>query len=742
VPEQDLGEVRAELAEARGRIRDLERQLASIVSSPAWARTLQLRAWKKKLTSGPFGSLLSRVIRLVQIVRVEGPSGVVKRAMWRLRSSAAGSAADASGILPPRLSPMAVSPPAGRPGVSIIIPVFNRATVTYQCLQSLLARTEPGSYELIVVNDASRDDTARLLGHVRGLRVITNRVHRGAVDAYNQGAEAARAELLLFLSHDVLPLPGWLPTLASTLERDPSVGAVGAHIRYPDGRLQEAGGIIWRDGSGWSHGRGDDSYRPEYAHLREVDFCSAACLLVRRSLFVELRGFDRRFAPEGYESADLCFRIRQLGYRVVYQPAARVVRLDEPPTGIDPAGGFRRLPEASRNTFVATHATALAAQHPPDPAGAFRARDRRAGKRVLVVDHMVPLYDQDAGSVRMLGLLEILGELGHAVTFVPDNLTPLEPYIDTLRQIGVEVLYGAMSIPDYLEEHLGRFDLVILCRATIAVKYLPAIVARPARPPVVFDTIDLHYLREQRRAEVEDEPEQREEAARTKATELGLARVSDMVWVVSPHEAEVLRQEDPTLRVAVVPLVHRGRETVPPFAGRRDLMFIGGFRHPPNEDAVRFFATEIFPLVKRKIPGVRFLVVGGDVPPAVEALASEDVVIAGYVKDVDPVFDGARVFVAPLRYGAGLKGKITQSFTCGLPVVTTTIGAEGLDLACGVHALIADEPDDFARRVIELYEDGELWTRLSRAAREHVDARFGHAAVKRRLDETLRALWR
>jgi O-antigen biosynthesis protein len=703
------------------------------------------------LTSGPFGAPLAGAIRLVQIVRVEGPSGVVTRARRRLdgpriaaaRISAGAPAVDPSGILPPRLSPMEVSPPRAHPGVSIVVTAFNRATATYQCLQALIECTEAGSYELIVVDDGSHDDTARLLDHVRGIRIIASGVHRGAADARNRGAETARADLVLFLAQDVLPLPGWLPALVSTLDRDPTIGAVGAHIRYPDASLEEAGGIIWRDGSGWSYGRGDDSYRPDYAHVRDVDFCSAACLLVRRSLFSELGGFDGRFAPDGFESPDLCFRLRALGYRVVYQPAARVVRLGEAPAGIDPAEAFRRLPEASRSLFVATHASALAAQEPaPWAAVAFRARDRRAGKRVLIVDHMVPLYDQDAGSVRMLALLEILGELGHAVTFVPDNLTPIEPYVDTLRQLGVEVLYGSLSIDDYLAEHLGRFDLVVLCRATIAVKYLPAIAARPKRPPVVFDTIDLHYLREARRAEVEPGPDRQDEAARTKATELGLARASDMVWVTSPHEATVLRQEDATLRVGVVPLIHRRRTAVPPLTGRQDLMFIGGFRHPPNEDAVRFFVTEIFPLVKPKIPGVRFLVVGGDVPPPVQALASEDVVIMGYVKDVDPIFDRARVFVAPLRYGAGLKGKITQSFTLGLPVVTTAIGAEGMDVVGGVHALVADRPDEFAARVIDLYQDEELWARLSSAAREHVDARFGYAAVKQQLDETLRGLWR
>lgn len=171
-------------------------------------------------------------------------------------------------------------------------------------------------------------------------------------------------------------------------------------------------------------------------------------------------------------------------------------------------------------------------------------------------------------------------------------------------------------------------------------------------------------------------------------------------------------------------------------------MFLGGFRHPPNEDAVLYFVREIFPQVKRAIPEVRFLVVGADVPPAIQDLASEDIVIAGYVRDVDPAFDRCRVFVAPLRYGAGLKGKIVHSLACGLPVVTTTIGAEGMHLRDWEHALIADHPDDFAARVIELYYDAPLWTRLSEQGRRHVDVHFGYEAGKATLDASLQAVLR
>jgi GT2 family glycosyltransferase len=689
----------------------------------------------------PLPPLLSRVAHVWQQEGVRGLAVRVGRRLAR-RSGEPGRLVQPVSALPRPLPRLVVAPLTDARGVSIVIPVFNHAPLTYQCLASILERTPRGRYEVVVVDNASHDETPRLLAHVEGLRAIRNAENRGFVDACNQGAGAARGEHLLFLNNDTVVLEGWLEALLDPLARDPRTGAVGAQLLYPDGRLQEAGGIIWRDGTGWNYGRGDDPHRPEYRYAREVDFCSGACLLVRRALFERLGGFDRRYAPAYYEDVDLCFGLRDLGFRVVYQPRARVVHLEGSTAGTDLGSGFKRFQAVNRATFARKHAAALARQSPPDAARVFRARDRRPGKRILIVDHMVPLYDQDAGSLRMLALLEILGELGHAVTFVPDNLTPFEPYTERLQQLGVEVLYGPLSILDDVLGHVRAFDLIVVCRATIAGKYLAALAACPDRPPVVFDTIDLHYLRAERRAALEGGEALGREAAETKAAELGLARASDMTWVVSAYEAELLRREDPALRVAVVPLIHRTRARVPPFEARRDLLFLAGFRHPPNEDAVVHLATAILPRVRRELPEVRLRVAGSNIPPAVERLASEAIEVVGHVAEVEPVFDACRVFAAPIRYGAGLKGKVTHSLACGLPVVTTAIGAEGLHLVDGEHALIADQPEAFAARVVELYRDPALWTRLSARGRSHVETHFGHAAVKAALDATLRAVCR
>lgn len=627
--------------------------------------------------------------------------------------------------------PALALPPAGeRPAVSIVIPVLNNAALTHQCLESIIKETIAGTYEVIVVDNGSDETTRQMLSGVSGLRVIRNDSNEGFVGACNQGAAAARGEFVLFLNNDTIVLPDWLNALLRTFERDSTVGAVGARLVYPDGRLQEAGGIIWSDGHGWNYGRNEDPNAPAFGYVREVDYCSGACLIVRRSLFERLDGFDTRYSPAYYEDVDLAFRLREIGYRVLYQPAARVVHFEGATAGTDTASGLKAYQVVNHQKFIERHAGALAAQHPPDPDRVSVARDRRGGRRVLVVDHMVPHHDQDAGSVRMEALLRILVDLGWKVTFLPDNLAGLEPYTSELQQLGIEVLCGRMSELAFLETHGSEFDVAVLCRAHFAAKYLPTLLALRRRPFIIFDTVDLHYLREQRLAALEGDAGLARAAERTRAIELGVMRSSEMVWVTSTHEAELLRADDVGTKVEIVPMIHTVRADVPPFGSRRNILFIGSFRHPPNEDAVMYFVEEILPLVRSELPGVQLLIVGPHVPQSILKLASSDVKVLGYVQDVTPVFDACRVSVAPIRYGAGVKGKITHSLAWGLPAVATPVAAEGMQMVDGVHLMIASDPVSFARRVVSVHEDEELWTRLSSAGRRQVDACQGYDAIR------------
>ena len=651
--------------------------------------------------------VLVPLLEVLEVTLSDGALETLRRIRKRLD--------DASRAWRPRwrqMRPLVIPTMVDSSGVTIVVPVRNHAVLTYNCLEAIVSHTPAGRYEVIVVDNASGPLTRRMLARVKGLSVIRLPSNAGFVDACNAGARDARAALILFLNNDTTVCPGWFDALVAPMARDPHVGAVGAKLVYPDGRLQEAGNIVWRDGSGWNYGRDQDAQAPEYSYVREVDYCSAACLMVRRDAFQRLGGFDCRYAPAYYEDTDLCFRLREHGYRVLYQPAARVVHIEGATAGTDPTAGVKAYQTRNRERFVANHRAALQSQLAADAAALRVARDRNRGARVLVVDWMAPQPDRDAGSVRMHGLLRILVDLGCRVTFLPDNLALAEPYVTDLQQRGVEVLYGPMSPLAFVTRHAAEFDTVLLCRAPIAAKYVHAVTQATPRPYLVFDTVDLHHLREERQATLDADPLLASQAEATRAIELGVARASDLVWVTSTHEAEILRVRAPGVAVSIVPTIHEIRTDVPPFRARRDLLFIGGFRHPPNEDAIVYFIEAIMPLVREGLPGVRLLVVGADLPARLAAHATADIIMVGHVREVAPLFDASRVSVAPLRYGAGVKGKIGQSLAWGLPVVTTPIGAEGMDLCHGEHLMIGSTPEAFAKGVIDVYGDEATWTRL------------------------------
>ena len=358
---------------------------------------------------------------------------------------------------------------------------------------------------------------------------------------------------------------------------------------------------------------------------------------------------------------------------------------------------------------------------------------------ILVIDRFVPTYDRDSGSLRMYSFLKILGELGYKITFLPDDLKKREPYTDDLQRLGIEVVYGNLDVEAYLRRRGHIFSIVLLSRPEQAFKYLPLIRDTAIHSLVIYDTVDLHCLRFERAAALNGNKEWATKAQYFRSMEFFNASCSDVVFTVSEEEKEYLLKEIPGLRVEVIPNIHDVKKTVTPFSKRSDIMFIGSFFHQPNEDAVFFFVREIFPLIKEKLPHIKFYVVGSDPSSALLQLNSEDIRVTGYVKDVTFYFETCRVFVSPLRYGAGMKGKIGQSMGYGLPVVTTTIGAEGIGLLNAESALIADKPEEFADAITRLYTDEELWNKISSKSIEHIEQNYSKEIIGKKISELFHA---
>jgi len=623
-------------------------------------------------------------------------------------------------------------PAAAHPRASIVIPVYGQFTHTLACLRALAAHPPAAPVEIIVVDDGSADATATALPQVAGLRYHRRARNGGFIAACNDGAALARGEFLVFLNNDTVPQPGWLDALLDTFDAHPDAGLVGAQLLYPDGRLQEAGGVVFADGSGWNYGRFDSPRDPRHGYLRDADYASGAALAIPRALFARVGGFDARYAPAYYEDTDLAFAVRAIGRRVLYQPLARVVHDEGATSGTDIGSGAKAYQARNRGRFAAHRSAELAAHPAPGtlPSPAVLHRNQR---QVLVVDALTPQPDHDSGSLRLVNLMRLLRQEGAHVVFLPANREHSGRYTEALQQLGVEAWYApfARRAPAWLREHGPRFDSVLLCRHYVAREFLPLLRRHAPQARIVFDTVDLHYLREQRAAELRGDRALSRTAARTRALELDVIARSDVTVVVSEAERELLAREAPRATVEVLSNLHQLAGPGQPFAQRRDLVFVGGFRHPPNVDAVRWFVAEVFPSVRERLPGVEFHCIGSHVVPEVEALAAQPGVrVHGHVPDIAPYMDGCRIALAPLRYGAGVKGKVNLSMAHGQPVVATPSAVEGMHLRDGDDVLVAGDAVAFADAVVRLYHDEALWQRLSAGGLANVERHFSLDAAR------------
>ena len=629
-------------------------------------------------------------------------------------------------------------PAVGDPEFSIVIPCHNQHLYTFHCLKSILDHLADERVEVIVVDDESSDETSAMLAGISGITVLRNDENMGFIKTCNRGAEAANGEYLVLLNNDTEVTAGWLRAMRDTFTEFPDAGMVGAKLLYADNGLQEAGGIVWQDGSAWNFGRRDDPSKPEYSYCRRVDYCSGACLMLPLADFRALNGFDELYVPAYYEDTDLAFRIRDTGKQVYFQPNARVYHFEGISSGTDLTSGMKQYQVVNRDKFFERWQQTLAS-HRPNGKLPLLEKDRGADQRILVIDARVLMPDQDSGSLRMFNVLKILRNMGHKVTFVPSNLHYDPHYTPLLQAAGIECRNRPHEtlVEDYLEQHGSEFNTVILSRADYADRYINPVREHCPAARIVFDTVDLHFLREQREAELSGKEEDMNSATLRKVQELNIARKADITLVVSPVEIELFREEAPDVDVRLLSNIHSIYPTAGSFAERQDILFIGGYEHPPNVDAMTWFLDEIMPRVVEANPAIRLHIVGGHLPEALAARASDNVLIDGFVADITPLFNSIRLSIAPLRYGAGVKGKINSSLSYGVPMVATSMAAEGMGLVHEKDILIADDPEAFAREVVRLYDDEALWQQLSVAGKQNIEDRFSFALAEKQLRAVL-----
>jgi putative sugar O-methyltransferase len=633
-------------------------------------------------------------------------------------------AADFIALAPPALpiANWAMPLPDERPPVvSIVVVVCDGLASTLALIDSLTRAKGDLPVELIVVDRGSSDITRRVIANIPGIVLLAVPRATTFAEAANPAVARASAPAILFVEQETLLTESSLPALLRGLAQ--RGGMVGPQVRYGDGRLKAAGGMMGADIGPFWLGRLANPNEPRFFYARPVCFCPGGFVIAKATL-AACGGFGPEFRTLEGAGMELALRMTQREVPITYWPLANIVNYSE---NGQPGQLDHTQSPAWREDRQLIHArlTQAAAALEERQGGTGLAPDEGKRSRLLFVDADSPTPDQNSTAIYVINLFKLLMDYGFQITFVPEsNFIHRGKYTDHLNELGIETIYYPYfyTVQEVLERAETPFDLVILSRAYIAEKYTDLVRRLSPRSRIVFNTIDLHHLREARAAQLSGIPAQIAAAEQWRRVEFEAIGKADATILISSYERDLVAKELPEAKLHVIPSIFDvpARLDVPGFSERRDIMFVGTYQHPPNVDAAVFFARDIWPLVRAELPDAKFLVVGSAVTPQVLALAGGGVEVVGFVEDLDALMAQCRLAVAPLRYGAGIKGKLGSSCLVGLPAVATSIAVEGMPLVAGRDVLVADDAETFARMVVDLYRDQAAWEAMSQAGFDFV----------------------
>ncbi len=758
--EGECEETQAHLTYAQAELQRLEGELGMIHRSVSWRLTKPLRAargglrrmlMRSKLTAREVAFSLpggrSAYIQLAQasksVLGEVAPAGQAspKMSLEEAKEHFRAQTRDAFDAFMESGERLDV-PAYAHPDVTILLVLYNQAPLTLACLKSLRDKAAVAC-DTLIVDNASSDETPDLLDRVSGADVIVNAENVGFLKAVNQAAEVAKGKYILLLNNDALLRDGALAAAVEAFEREADVGAVGGRVVLPDGRLQEAGSIIWADGSCLGYGRGMEPEAGEAMFRREVDYCSGVFLLVERETFLGMGGFDERYAPAYYEESDFCMRLREAGKRVLHEPAVVVDHLEFGSS--QKSEQALELQRRNRDIFYERHRETLERDHhAPKPENILPARARGAWRgRVLMIDDCVPVPTKGAGFPRACEMVQDLVDLGYEVTHYPLRF-PHEPWDEVYAHLpaGVEVMLGRgeRGFQAFLEERQGFYDIVLVSRphnmAEIdRLRRKSPELLQGAR--VIYDAEAVFAMRDIAKAEVLGSPFSPAAAERMLTKELALCRQASGIMTVSPLEAEHFRAAG----YANVHVLGHSLESDPtptPFEERSGLLFVGRLTEDdsPNTDSLLWFVEQVMPRLRERLDlDVSLAVAGLTEAPKVLALKERGVQMLGKVPSLYRLYDERRVFIAPTRYAGGIPHKVHEAAAHGLPSVVTPLLARQLGWSDGEEILVADTSEAFAEACARLHEDAALWASLRDNALRRIETECSpeqfHATLER-----------
>lgn len=634
-------------------------------------------------------------------------------------------------------------PTSTNPVASIIIPCHNKFSHTYCCLAAVAFAATRIPYEVILVDDGSEDETLQAEEIFHNITVVHNPIAQRFIRACTAGSLQAKGDYLVLLNNDTEVTVGWLDKLVDAFTRFKSVGIAGSKLLYPDGTLQEAGGIVWNTGNPWNYGKNMSAHDPRFRYARQADYLSGAALMISREAWDSVGGLSSYLEPMYFEDTDICFKVREAGFSTWYIPSSTVFHYEGATSGTDVTEGFKAFQEINRPKFKRKWSKAFRSLgtegERPDI-----VKDRNISFRVLFVDYQVSMPDKDAGSMAAINEIKLLQSFGAKVTFLPTNLGHFGSYVDELERDGVEVITAPffLSLETFFLERAAEFDLFYVNRYNVATEVIRFIRRSNPTSKIILNLTDLHYLRLLRKAAADGSAELREQAMEIKRVEVEMMENADLVLSYSSHElAAIESSTNCKASTALCPWFVDLPEHVPSREHRQGIAFLGSYAHHPNIEGILWFDEQVMPLLQSRVDTSGLLhLYGSRMTKSIQELASDSVLTHGYVEKISTVYTQHMVFLAPLLSGAGIKGKVINALAYGIPSVLSPYAAEGIGLRDGHDCIIASTPEQWADAIATLLQDPVLWMTISTNSRAYARASFSYDLARRRMGEILESV--
>ncbi|KUJ60553.1 hypothetical protein AR687_17430 [Flavobacteriaceae bacterium CRH] len=611
--------------------------------------------------------------------------------------------------------------PSATPKVSIIIPFYNEENYTWNCLSFLNKNlTDEISFEILLIDDNSTEEND--LAQIEGINVHRNTENLGFLKNINKGIQLAKGEYIYILNNDTEVQENFLTELFYVFDNFKNVGAVGSKLINADKSIQEAGSVIMKDLKIRQIAKRKKVFYPEINYIAKVDYCSGCSLLFKK---LDDNGtinlFDEQFAPAYFEETDFCFSLKHIQNKeVYYTPFSEVLHYNgvsyNANNNEESQNKKAALFKTNENKFKLKWSKEL--QQIKATTIEDRIQEKYDHKSIVFFTEIIPEHDRDSGSNRLKEIITAFLEMDYHVTIICQHVYMINPYISFYQKMGVNVFYEHKKYTGYtkyIKNQKLNSSIVWFYGPTEFMKHYCAAKRLLPKAKLIYDMVDIHHLRYKRAIELEPKISFWKKYLKYKRLEYRSSKLADHVITISDFEENYMKSICKESKIITISNIHYPKiniEDTLPFEDRKDILFIGS-THTPNIDALYYLYNEIMPKIWEELPELKVNIIG-NVNTAINDLNHPNFIFHGFVPDIDDFFKSNKLMIAPLRYGAGVKGKIGQSFEYYLPLVSSSVGTEGMKIMHNENALIADEAEDFALNVIKLYSDKELWTVLQK----------------------------